>query len=184
MNENTDNTNPSPDDITQPTPPEQAQETPPPIPLQEETPAGPTQETVPPPEFSESAPPIPPQQPPQTVEGEPGKDEKMWGMFCHLAALAMFTSIPFANVIGPLVIWLIKKDEMPFVEDQGKESLNFQISVSIYVLCCLPLMCLAGIGAFLAAAIGIADLVFIIIAAIKANNGEVYRYPCCLRFVK
>ena len=131
-------------------------------------------------------------QPPQPAEpsqepapaGELSKDAKMWGMLCHLAALAMFTSIPFAWVLGPLIIWLIKKDEFPFVEDQGKESLNFQISVSIYMLCCLPLICLAGIGAFLIAGIAIADLVFIIIGSINASNGQAYRYPCSIRLIK
>ena len=133
-----------------------------------------------------------PQQQPQPAEpsqepapaGELSKDDKMWGMFCHLAGLAMFTSIPFAWVLGPLIIWLIKKDEIAFVDDQGKEALNFQISVSIYMLCCLPLICLAGIGAFLIAGIAIADMVFIVIASIAANKGEAYRYPCCIRLIK
>ena len=58
------------------------------------------------------------------------KDERMWGMFCHLAALAGFI-IPFGNIIGPLIVWQIKKEEFPFVEDQGKESLKFQISIFI-----------------------------------------------------
>jgi uncharacterized Tic20 family protein len=144
---------------------------------------------TPPPEYNASAPPIPEQPPvsePPTAEapGELSKDAKMWAMFCHLAALALFTSIPFAWVIGPLVIWLIKKDDFPFVEEQGKESLNFQISVSIYMLCCLPLVCLGGIGAFLIAGIAIADLVFIIIGSINASNGQSYRYPCCIRMIK
>jgi len=115
---------------------------------------------------------------------EPSKDAKMWAMFCHLAALAILIGIPFAWVIGPLIIWLIKKDDFAFVEDQGKESLNFQISVSIYILCCLPLICLAGIGVFLIPVIAIADLVFIIIGAINASNGQAYRYPCCIRMIK
>ena len=53
------------------------------------------------------------------------KDSRMWGMLCHLAALAMFTGIPLGNVIGPLVVWLIQKDKSPFVDEQGKEVLNF-----------------------------------------------------------
>ena len=134
--------------------------------------------------------PATPEQPPVSeppladVAEDISKDAKMWAMFCHLAALAMFIGIPFAWVIGPLIIWLIKKDDFAFVEDQGKESLNFQISVSIYMLCCLPLICLAGIGALLIPVIAVADLIFIIIGAINASNGQTYRYPLCIRLIK
>lgn len=111
------------------------------------------------------------------------KDAKMWGMFCHLAALAGFTGIPFANVLGPLILWLIKKDEFPFVDDQGKESLNFQISIAIYALITLPLFCIV-IGPFLMAAVFIFDLIMIIIASIESNKGKAYRYPLCIRLIK
>lgn len=122
---------------------------------------------------------------PETPPANPelGSDAKMWGMFCHLAALAGFTGIPFANVLGPLIVWLIKKDEMAFVDDQGKESLNFQISMAIYGLICLPLFCVV-IGPFLLAAVFIFDLVMVIIASIESNKGKAYRYPLCLRLVK
>jgi len=110
------------------------------------------------------------------------KDERMWGMLCHIAALAGFI-IPFGNVIGPLVIWLIKKEEMPFVNDQGKESLNFQITVMIAAFICGVLM-LVVIGLFLLIALMIANLVLVIMAAIKANSGVAYRYPWALRLIK
>ncbi len=109
------------------------------------------------------------------------KQENNWGMFCHLAALAGFV-VPFGNIIGPLVIWLIKKDESEFVNDQGKESLNFQISITIYAIVAALLM-LVIIGIFLLVAVGILSMVFIILAAIKANNGEKYRYPLTIRFI-
>ena len=109
------------------------------------------------------------------------KQENDWGMFCHLAALAGFV-VPFGNIIGPLVIWLIKKDESEFVNDQGKESLNFQISITIYAIVSALLM-LVVIGIFLLVAVGILSMVFIILAAIKANNGEKYRYPLTIRFI-
>ncbi len=207
MNEFTDK--PESEDIPQPTPPQgptpltnpsDAQEptpTPPPIPQEPVTPpleptpaAEPVQETAPPPEFDASAPPIPPQSepqgqtPPPPVMGELSKDEKMWGMFCHLAALAGFVGVPFGNILGPLILWLIKKDEMPFIDDQGKEALNFQISLTIYGLALLPTFCFPPLMIILALALSIANIVFIIIAALKANNGEAYRYPCCLRLVK
>ena len=142
-----------------------------------------------PPEYDPSAPPIPEQPAPEAQTPPPtsceiSKDAKMWAMFCHLGGLAVLTGIPFAWVFAPLIIWLIKKDDFPFVKEQGKEAINFQISVSIYMLCCLPLVCLAGIGAFLIAGIAIADLVFIVIGSINASDGQSYRYPCCIRLVK
>jgi len=107
---------------------------------------------------------------------------KMWGMLCHLSTLAGFV-IPFGNLIGPLVVWLIKKNEIPFVDDQGKESLNFQIMVTIAALISTALI-LACVGIVLLPAVAIAALVFVIIASIKANNGEQYRYPVNLRLIK
>ncbi|MHC5083034.1 MAG: DUF4870 domain-containing protein [Planctomycetota bacterium] len=107
----------------------------------------------------------------------------MWAMFCHLAALAMYLPIPFGNILGPLIVWLIKKDEFPFVEDQGRESLNFQISIGIYFLACIPLIFVV-IGIPLIIGLGIFNLVMIIISSISANKGETYRYPLNLRLIK
>ena len=111
------------------------------------------------------------------------KDERMWAMFCHLASLAGYVGIPFANIIGPLIVWQIKKAESPLVDDQGKEALNFQISMTIYVLVGLVSLCI-GIGLVVLPVLGILGLVFTIIAAIKANQGEMYRYPLTIRFIK
>lgn len=108
--------------------------------------------------------------------------EKSWGMFCHLAALSGYI-IPFGNVIGPLIIWLIKKDESPYVDKQGKESLNFQISVTLYCIIAAILI-IVVIGIFLLIAIGIGTLVLIIVGAIKANNREEFAYPLTIRFIK
>ncbi len=108
--------------------------------------------------------------------------EKSWGMFCHLAALAGFV-IPFGNIIGPLIIWLIKKDESPYVDKQGKESLNFQISVTLYCIIAAVLI-IVVIGIFLLIAIGIGTLVLIIVGAIKANNREEFSYPLTIRFIQ
>lgn len=103
-------------------------------------------------------------------------------MLCHLSALAGYI-IPLGSVIGPLVVWQMKKAEMPVVDDQGKEALNFQLTVLIAVLISIVLMFVV-IGIFLLFAIGIADLVLVIIAALKANKGELYRYPFSIKFVK
>ncbi|HEX2865771.1 MAG TPA: DUF4870 domain-containing protein [Ignavibacteriales bacterium] len=110
------------------------------------------------------------------------KDTKLWGMLCHLSALLMFV-IPFGNIIGPLVVWLLKKDTAPFVNDQGRESLNFQISMTIYIFIALILMLLV-VGIMLLILLGIAELVLIIVASVQANDGKSYRYPFTMRFIK
>ena len=104
-------------------------------------------------------------------------------MFCHLAALAGFI-VPFGNIIGPLIIWQVKKDTMPLVDQHGKEALNFQITVSLAVAVCLLLM-LVLIGFFLLYVVGIGALVLTVIAAIKVSNGEFnYKYPFAIRLLK
>lgn len=138
----------------------------------------------------------PPKFPPTTPETPPpaatSKDERMWAMFCHLAALVgglilapahALTFIPIGNIVGPLVIWFIKKDQYALVNDQGKEAVNFQISVSIAFAAAL-LLCFVLIGVLLLPVVGIAALIFTIIASVKANEGVAYRYPFTFRFIK
>ena len=120
--------------------------------------------------------------PAQSATGSPSAEEKQWALFAHLSALVGFI-IPFGSIIGPLIIWQIKRNEMPFVDDQGKEALNFQITMAIAVLVCIVLMVVL-IGFLLIWIVGLLDLVFIIIAALAANNGQAYRYPFTLRLVK
>ena len=108
-------------------------------------------------------------------------DERTWAMLCHLSTLCGYM-IPFGNIIGPMVVWLVKKDESALVDDQGKEALNFQISVTIYSIICLVLIFVI-IGIFLLIALVIFDLVVTIIAAIRSNQGEYYRYPMSIRFI-
>jgi len=107
---------------------------------------------------------------------EVNKDDKNMAMLCHL--LAIFTSF-----LGPLIIWLIKKDDSHFIDDQGKEALNFQITVLIAMIIS-GLLTFACIGAILVPIVLIADLVFCIIAAVKTSSGERYRYPLTFRFIK
>lgn len=103
-------------------------------------------------------------------------------MFAHLSALAGHF-IPFGNVIAPLIIWAVKKDEMPLVNDQGKEALNFQITLSLALLVS-GLLCFVLIGFLVFPVVWIAGLVLIVIASIKANDGVRYRYPLTIRFIK
>ena len=119
-----------------------------------------------------------PQSEPQTSapgDSELSTDARQWGMFAHLAALAGFV-VPFGNVIGPLIVWQLKKDEFSFVDDQGKEALNFQITVIIAFVIAFVLSFVL-IGFLLMPIIGIGALVLVIIGALKANAGETYRYP-------
>ena len=81
---------------------------------------------------------------PKKIESQPTKDEKTWAMLCHFSSFIGLI-FPFGNFLGPLIIWLIKKEELPFVEDQGKEVLNFQISMTIYLLIS-GMLCIILIG--------------------------------------
>ena len=122
--------------------------------------------------------------PPPVPEVDPDKDLKMWATITHISALAGYVvSVPFAGILGPLVVWLIKKDEFPQLESHYKAAMNFQISVSIYLLLCIPLVFLF-IGVFLAIGVAIFDIVCVIQAAIRANKGEGYTYPLAINFVK
>src|SRR5882762_7660874 len=100
-----------------------------------------------------SVPPIDLTTPPPPPAGTPSAEEKQWALFAHLSALIGYI-IPFGSIIGPLIIWQIKKNEMPFVDDQGKEALNFQITVALAVLGCFVLM-LVLIGFLLIWIVGI-----------------------------
>ena len=111
------------------------------------------------------------------------KEARMYGMLCHLTALSMFVGVPFGNIIGPLVIWLLKKNEYSYVDEQGKESLNFQISMTIYMIVS-GFMILAAIGLVMLPIVLIADFILIIVASVKVSDGESYRYPLTIRFLK
>ena len=94
------------------------------------------------------------------------KDARTWGMLCHLTALSALLGVPMGSILGPLIVWLIKKNESPFVDDQGKESLNFQISFLIYYFIAGLLIFLL-IGILLLPALMILNLVLVIIASSK-----------------
>lgn len=113
-----------------------------------------------------------------------------WAMLAHLASLSGYI-IPFGNILGPLIIWILKKDEMPEVDRHGKASMNFQISMLIWIT-------LAGavsfaltfvlIGFVLLPLVGIAAVImlvlFPVLAGMKANEGGWYEYPCTIQFLK
>ena len=105
------------------------------------------------------------------------------GMLCHLLSFIGYIGVPFGNILGPLILWLVKKDQDSFVDENGKEVLNFQISAMIYGVVCF-LLTFVFIGLILLPILIIGVIVYTIIAAIKANEGIVYRYPYSIRFIK
>jgi uncharacterized Tic20 family protein len=109
--------------------------------------------------------------------------ERQWGMFTHLSALVGLVGIPFGNILGPLIIYMLKKDEFEFVNEQGKNVLNFQISWGI-IFIISAILIIAVVGIFLLIGFGIAWLVFVIMGTIAANKGESYKYPLTYEFIK
>jgi uncharacterized Tic20 family protein/DNA-directed RNA polymerase subunit RPC12/RpoP len=110
------------------------------------------------------------------------KDARMWAMFCHLGGLAGYV-VPFGHIIAPLVVWLVQREKSSFVEQHGKEALNFQISWTIWAFVGGLLIFAFCIGYFILAALAIADVILVILAAIRANEGGFYRYPLTIRFI-
>jgi uncharacterized protein len=127
--------------------------------------------------------PIPPPIPTSNPVGAPANDGRNWAAVAHLSAFLGYASIPLGFVLGPLIVWAALKDKYAFVDEQGKEALNFQLSMLIYTLASIPLICLC-VGIMLLVLIHVANFVFIIVAAVRAANGEHYRYPLAIRFLK
>lgn len=132
------------------------------------------------------------------------KDERTWGTLVHLGGIiGMSVNPTVGNIICVLILWLIKRNESTFVDDQGKEAINFQITVSIAsVLVSVIISITSGfwsltgfwnrgwnfgavVGwAWLGGLVWLLNLIFSIIAAVKASSGEAYKYPLSLRIVK
>jgi len=113
----------------------------------------------------------------------PTENERTWAMLAHLSALIGLV-VPFIGiVIGPLAVWLARRDESPFVAEHAREALNFNITVLIGAIVCGLLM-LVFVGFLLLTALFIAWLVMTLVAAIKASEGRTYQYPFSLRLVK
>ncbi|MCQ8879639.1 DUF4870 domain-containing protein [Pseudoalteromonas shioyasakiensis] len=110
------------------------------------------------------------------------KEQRTWAMLCHLSALAGFI-VPMGSIIGPLIVWLIKKDEMPIVNEHGKKSLNFQITMLIAYIVCFILMFVA-IGVILLPIVAVFSFIMVVVGAIKANDGKEFNYPISLNLIK
>ncbi len=109
-------------------------------------------------------------------------EERTMSMLCHLSALGMLL-IPFGAVLGPLIFWLIKRDHYVEVNRQGKDALNFQLTMQILFIIS-GLLVIVSIGLLLIAALGIFNLIVIIIASVKSNNAERFEYPFSIRFIQ
>lgn len=113
---------------------------------------------------------------------ETTKQARTWGMLCHLTALVGLMGVPFGNILGPLIVWLVKKEEFPLVDQQGKESLNFQISLTLYAIISTFLIIVA-VGIFMLIALFFFYFIMVVIASIRVSNGEPFRYPLTIRFL-
>lgn len=107
---------------------------------------------------------------------EISKDARMFGMLCHLLGI-------FTWLVGPLIVWLIKREDDKFIDEQGKEAVNFQITLLI-AYAVAGVTAAFCVGFFIGAAAWICSLIFCIMGAVKANKGEAYRYPVSIRFIK
>jgi uncharacterized Tic20 family protein len=114
-------------------------------------------------------------------------DERMWGMFGHLSAIAAsFVGLPF---LGPLIVFLVHKDRNGFVRGHSAEALNMTISVVVYefalgIVCSVLALFTFGLAYSLMVVPGIVFLVCAILAAVAANSGRIYRYPLIIRLVR
>lgn len=106
--------------------------------------------------------------------------ERNWSMLCHLSAFAGFF-FPFGGIIGPLIFWLSKKDESAWINENGKAAMNFNMSILLYIILCIPLMIII-VGIPIAIFLVTFKVVCIIIASVKSARGEMFRYPLAIPF--
>ncbi len=111
------------------------------------------------------------------------RDARKWAMLCHIVALVGLLGNGIGFVLGPLLVWMIKKEDHPFVDEQGKEAVNFQITMMLLAIAC-GLLAFFVIGLLLLPFVLIVAVVFSVVGAVKANEGEHYRYPFALRLIK
>jgi uncharacterized protein len=110
------------------------------------------------------------------------ESERNWAMLCHLSAFAGFF-FPFGGIIGPLICWLSRKDESAWVDENGKASMNFQLSILLYVVLTIPLLFIL-IGIPIMMFLGALKIVCIIIASVKSSKGEKFKYPLSIPFIQ
>jgi uncharacterized protein len=107
---------------------------------------------------------------------------RTWTVLCHASALAGLFFHFLGHLLGPLIVWLVKRGDSPEIDAHGKESLNFQISMLIYDALA-AILCFVLIGIPILIALWVLNTVFVIIASVKASEGTLYRYPFTIRFI-
>lgn len=128
----------------------------------------------------ETSPPLPP---PAPANVSAIANQRTWAAFIHASALlGVFFHFP-GHILGPLILWLVKRDDAPELNAHGKEAVNFQISMLIYNIVA-ALFCLVLVGFIFLAILWILNAVLVIIAAIQASDGKFYRYPMTIRFIQ
>src|SRR5690606_14445757 len=110
------------------------------------------------------------------------QSERDRAMFCHLSTFAGYF-FPFGGIIGPLICWVSRKDQSEWVDTNGKSALNFQISMLLYTILLIPL-CFIIVGIPLLVALGILEVVCVIVASIRAAKGEAFKYPISIPFIQ
>jgi uncharacterized Tic20 family protein len=120
--------------------------------------------------------------PPSSVPGSLSQEDRNWGLIAHLSSLSGLI-IPLGSVLGPLIVYLVKKDQSAFGADCAKEALNFNLTVVIAAIVC-AILWLVFVGILLSVVLFFAWVVLTIIAAVRASEGTSYRYPATIRFVK
>ena len=109
------------------------------------------------------------------------RQDKNWATACHLSAFASLLMPFFGSIIGPLVCWLARRDMSEWVDENGKKALNFQLSMALYMLLCIPL-CIILVGIPILFSLWLIRFVCIIIASIKTANEEPFKYPLAIPF--
>ena len=118
---------------------------------------------------------------PENNNSTKGSDDNTMAMLCHLSALAGFV-IPFGSILGPLILWLVKKDEMSIVDRHGRDSLNFQLTMLIAYIVCFVLI-FAVVGIILLPLVALFSFIMVIVASIKAYEGKEFKYPLSFKFL-
>ena len=108
---------------------------------------------------------------------------RTWCILCHASALLGLFFHFLGHIFGPLIVWILKRAEASEIDAHGKESLNFQLSMLIYDAVAVTL-CFVLIGIPILIGLWILNIILIIIASIKASEGQLYRYPLTIRFLK
>lgn len=137
--------------------------------------------------YEQHAPPPPINQRGRAYDPDATSDERTYALFMHLSLLGHLAA-PVFIIAVPIIMWITKRNESPFLDDHGREAVNFQISLLIYsvlfAVLAIPVGFLTcGVGFSLAAFPYILGIIGMIQAATAANRGEFYRYPMTLRFV-